>query len=173
MSDTKTTTKKFSDFTPTSEGPIEVVGLKGGQNVKAWLTTDLVNTNPDVTFRDAKGRFRSTDDYSDLDNQLKVNRFIANELDALNEAIENIDFPEGADLSGYATKEQLDALADDSAATDNSLFKAIEEESTKTNVAVTALQIELNNVDKKSQSTDRDLQKQIDDIDEKIDAIES
>jgi len=166
MSDqeSRATGTKFSQFGMVMNGPIDVVGLKDGKNVRATLTTDLVNTNPDVTFRDAKGRFRSTDDYSDLDNQLKVNRFIANELDALNEAIENIDFPEGADLSGYATKEQLDALAEESALTDNSLFKAIEEESTKTNVAVAALQVEINQVDKRSQEKDRDLQGQIDEL---------
>ena len=108
MSDTKTTTKKFSEFPPTSEGPIEVVGLKNGQNVKAVLTTDLVNTNPDVTFRDAKGRFRSTDDYSELTNQLKVNRFIANELDALNEAINSID-ADGGSLTDEEKSKRLRA----------------------------------------------------------------
>jgi hypothetical protein len=114
MSDTKTDIKKFSQFSRVSEGPVDVVGLKAGDNVIAKLTTDLVETNPDVTFRDAKGRYRSTEDYEELTNQLKVNRFIANELDAINEAIENIDVPEGVDLTGYATEEwvgeQIDAI---------------------------------------------------------------
>ena len=38
-------------------------------------------------FRDAKGRFRSTDGLEDLTNQLKVNRFLANEVDLLDEAV--------------------------------------------------------------------------------------
>jgi len=90
MSDTKTDIKKFSDFGMVRDGPIDVVGLKDGQNVRATLTTDLVETNPGEAFRDAKGRFRSTADYSDLTNQLKVNRFIANELDLINEAIASL-----------------------------------------------------------------------------------
>ena len=90
MSDTKTTTKKFSEFGMVMNGPIDVVGLKDGQNVRATLTTDLVETNPGEAFRDAKGRFRSTADYSDLTNQLKVNRFIANELDLINGAIASL-----------------------------------------------------------------------------------
>ena len=59
---------------------------------KTWapVTTDLVATNPEVTFRDAKGRFRSTDGLEDLTNQLKVNRFLANEVDLLNEAVANL-----------------------------------------------------------------------------------
>ena len=53
----------------------------------ALATTDLIETNPAVTFRDAKGRYKSTADVSDLTNQLKVNRFIANELDAQAETL--------------------------------------------------------------------------------------
>ena len=93
MSDEKSTRvsqKKFSDFGTVTNGPIDVVGLKNGQNIKATLTTDLVETNPGETFRDAKGRFRSTEDYAELTNQLKVNRFIANELDLINAAIANL-----------------------------------------------------------------------------------
>ena len=87
---TRTDLKKFSQFTRVSGGPVDVVGLKDGDNVIAKLTTDLVETNPDVTFRDAKGRFRSLEDYEELTDQLKVNRFIANELDALNGAVDEI-----------------------------------------------------------------------------------
>ena len=67
-------------------------GGDGKSGVKEWapVTTDLVATNPDVTFRDAKGRFRSTSDLDDLTNQLKVNRFLANEVELLNEAVANL-----------------------------------------------------------------------------------
>ena len=83
--------KKFSEFIRVSDGPVDVVGLKGGDNVIAKLTTDLVETNPDVTFRDAKGRFRGTDDYEDLTNQLKVNRLLNKRaIDLINEAIANL-----------------------------------------------------------------------------------
>ena len=62
----------------------------GGAREWAPVTTDLVSTNPEVTFRDAKGRFRSTKDLEDLTNQLKVNRFLANEVELINEAIANL-----------------------------------------------------------------------------------
>ena len=59
---------------------------------KTWapVTTDLVSTNPEITFRDAKGRFRSTEGLEELTNQLKVNRFLANEIDLINSAIANL-----------------------------------------------------------------------------------
>lgn len=63
---------------------------KGVSRTWAPVTTDLVATNPEITFRDAKGRFRSTENYEDLTDQLKVNRFIANELDLINAAIANL-----------------------------------------------------------------------------------
>ena len=53
---------------------------------KDWeiLTTDLVETNPDVLFRDAKGRFaRIPDELLGLDNQLKVNRWFYEQLEFL------------------------------------------------------------------------------------------
>ena len=72
---------KFSQFGMTMSGPIDVVGIQDGKNIRATLTTDMVETNAGEAFRDVKGRFRSVKDYEDLTNQLKVNRFIANELD--------------------------------------------------------------------------------------------
>jgi hypothetical protein len=39
------------------------------------ITTDQVATNPDVLFRDAKGRFKSTENVPALKNQLEVNRW--------------------------------------------------------------------------------------------------
>ena len=47
---------------------------------KIWspVTTDLIATNPEVTFRDAEGKFRSTEGLEDLTNQLKVNRYFYN-----------------------------------------------------------------------------------------------
>ncbi len=86
----KATGTKFSQFAATTDGPIEVVGLKDGSNVRATLTTDLIETNPDVTFRNAKGQFRSVKDLEELTNQLKVNRFLANEVELLNEAVANL-----------------------------------------------------------------------------------
>ena len=53
---------------------------------KDWeiLTTDLVETNPDILFRDAKGRFaRIPDELLGLDNQLKVNRWFYEQLEFL------------------------------------------------------------------------------------------
>ena len=53
---------------------------------KDWeiLTTDLVETNPDILFRDTKGRFaRIPDELLGLDNQLKVNRWFYEQLEFL------------------------------------------------------------------------------------------
>lgn len=52
-----------------------------------WMpvTTDLVATNPDVIFRNAKGQFASTKDLETLTNQLEVNRYFAEQLEAAGE----------------------------------------------------------------------------------------
>ncbi len=54
--------------------------------IPARITTDMVATNPSVTFRDSKGRFKTKVDLTGLTDQLKVNRFVADELDALVES---------------------------------------------------------------------------------------
>jgi len=70
---------KFSSFTPVQavEGnPIEVVGLRDGDNVRASLTTDLVETNPNA-FRDKRGRFTpAPEELAELTNQRSVNEFL-------------------------------------------------------------------------------------------------
>ena len=60
---------------------------KTGAPNKGWapVTTDLVSTNPDVVFRDAKGRFKSTANIPDLNNQLDVNRYFADQLELLSQ----------------------------------------------------------------------------------------
>ena len=79
-----TTGVKFSAFKqvgPMEGNPVEVVGLRDGENVRANLTTDLVETNPDVTFRNAKGQFAAVDPgVLALTNQLKVNRYFYERL---------------------------------------------------------------------------------------------
>ena len=70
-------------------------------------TSDIL-TNPDVTFRDSKGRFKSTKDYEGLTDQLKVNRFLAGEIESLSAEIDGIEFPE-TDLSDYAKTEYVDS----------------------------------------------------------------
>ena len=75
---------KFSEFKQVSnqEGnPVQVVGLRDGENVRAVLTTDLVATEPEVVFRNSKGQFAAVDPgLLVLDNQLKVNRYFYNRL---------------------------------------------------------------------------------------------
>ena len=75
-----TTGVKFSAFKqvgPQEGNPVEVVGLRDGENVRASLTTDLIETNPGITFRNAKGQFASPEaGVSELTNQLKVNRYL-------------------------------------------------------------------------------------------------
>jgi microcystin-dependent protein len=88
MSDEKDTRAasgvKFSQFRqvgPQEGNPVEVVGLRDGENVRASLTTDLVETNPDITFRNAKGQFAAVDPGTmALTNQLQVNRYFYERL---------------------------------------------------------------------------------------------
>ena len=79
-----TTGVKFSAFKqvgPQEGNPVQVVGLRDGENVRANLTTDLVETNPDITFRNSKGQFAAVDPgVSALTNQLKVNRYFYERL---------------------------------------------------------------------------------------------
>jgi hypothetical protein len=70
-------------------------------NTGKWgrIKTGDVQTDPDVTFRDAKGRYRSTKNYEELTDQLKVNRFLASEIERQDEAIEGIEVPPGTVVS--------------------------------------------------------------------------
>jgi len=60
---------------------------------KEWtpVTTDLVATNPDVLFRDAKGRFKSTEEVPELTNQLEVNRWLLEQIESVESG--EIDLP--------------------------------------------------------------------------------
>ena len=93
-----TTGVKFSAFqqvSPQDGNPMEVVGLRDGENVRATLTTDLVETNP-TEFRDRKGRFAPAPEELDgLTNQRSVNEFLwkytqegSNDQDELKAAVE-------------------------------------------------------------------------------------
>ena len=57
------------------------------KNGAGWasVTTDLVSTNPEVLFRDAKGRFKSTENVPELKNQLEVNRWFLEQIEGLEE----------------------------------------------------------------------------------------
>jgi hypothetical protein len=76
-------------------------------NTGKWgrIKTSDIETNPDVTFRDSKGRFKSTKEYEDLTDQLKVNRFLAGEIERQDEAIDAIN------NSGYDDAELRDLIA--------------------------------------------------------------
>jgi hypothetical protein len=63
---------------------------KGVSRIWTPVTTDLVATNPEAIFRNSKGQFRSVKDYEELTNQLKVNRFIADELELINKALASL-----------------------------------------------------------------------------------
>ena len=133
---------------------------------KEWgpATTDKVETNPDETFRDAKGKFRSTKDYEDLTDQLKVNRFIANELDALNEAIEGIEIPEGTDLSEYATKVELEEVEKASVFRDETIKNDLEETDKKQTAAIIVVESDVQRYNSESKARDDKLQEQIDQL---------
>jgi hypothetical protein len=63
-----------------------MVYKKGAPN-KGWspVTTDLVATNSDVVFRDSKGRFKSTNNVPELNNQLEVNRWFLEQIEGIEE----------------------------------------------------------------------------------------
>lgn len=61
----------------------------------AIATTDLIETNPDVTFRDKKGRFaRWPEEMEGLDNQLKVNRWFYDKVIDLQNSLKDFGFTE-------------------------------------------------------------------------------
>ena len=92
-----TTGVKFSAFKrvgPQEGNPVEVVGLRDGENVRASLTTDLVETNPGITFRNSKGQFAAVDPGTlALTNQLKVNRYFYERLEELGVALPDAPAP--------------------------------------------------------------------------------
>ena len=96
----RTDIKKFSQFTKVTDGPIDVVGLKDGDNVKAELTTDLVAVNPS-TFRNDKGQFIGTpEELEALKNQRDVNEFLYKSISDIEQGDVN--------LEGYATEEWVE-----------------------------------------------------------------
>jgi hypothetical protein len=113
------TTKKFSDFNKiTDTEGMEVVGIKGGANVRAdfpvageagEVTTSMVGLEPDDPLRNTRGQFMPTRDLPELENQKDANRFIASEIQRLDQEIEGIEAGGGdVDLSDYATIDYVD-----------------------------------------------------------------
>jgi len=125
MSDDKTRDAvqgvKFSQFKKVGPDPskkLQVVGLQENDNVRADLTTDLVSTNSSVVFRDSKGRFKSTGDIPELNNQLEVNRFLWEQIEKLLEEPEAPEPPEER-LPIYAEDEPAEyPYAEDGESTD-------------------------------------------------------
>ena len=113
------TTKKFSDFNKiTDTEGMEVVGIKGGANVRAdfpvvgeagEVTTSMVGLEPDDALRNTRGQFMPTKELPELNNQKDANRFLASELQRLEQEIDGIEAGGGdVDLSDYATIEYVD-----------------------------------------------------------------
>jgi hypothetical protein len=113
------TTKKFSDFNKiTDTEGMEVVGIKGGANVRAdfpvageagEVTTSMVGLEPDDPLRNARGQFMPTRELPELENQKDANRFIASEIQRLDQEIDGIEAGGGdVDLSDYATIDYVD-----------------------------------------------------------------
>jgi hypothetical protein len=61
-------------------------GGSGGEGgAMGPVTTSMVVTETDVMFRDAKGRFKSTENIPDLKNQLEVNRWFLEQIEGIEE----------------------------------------------------------------------------------------
>jgi hypothetical protein len=80
------------------------------------VTTDLIATNSDVVFRDAKGRFKSTENIPELSNQLEVNRWFLEQLESIESG--EIDLP---DMTNEATPNTLVLRDSSSSAKFNSI----------------------------------------------------
>ena len=80
------------------------------------VTTSMVATEPDVLFRDVKGRFKSVT-VPDLKNQLEVNRWLLSQIELNTDSIDNInsvgydDTAIKADLA-QETQDRIDGDAD-------------------------------------------------------------
>jgi len=119
------------------------------------ITTDQVQTNPDVMFRDNKGRFRATpEELEGLTNQLEVNRFILDQFDSIEAGEINLD--------GYATEEQLREVEDASVVRDDALNNKIEQESNLNTAAHLKIEDQINWLEQHYQEADQNLQDQID-----------
>ena len=91
-------------------------GSSGGDSGSVDITTDQVKTRNDIVFRDAKGRYKSTENIPELRNQLEVNRWFVEQLEAIESG--EIDLPE---MTADATKGTL-VLRDENA---NAKFNSI------------------------------------------------
>ena len=78
---------------------------------------------------------------------------------------------EELDLSGYATKDQLDRLADESALTDNSIYNKIDEESAANTAAHAYLEAQLQVETNNRKDGDKHLQEQIDAIEQELGSV--
>ena len=77
-----------------------------GTNQGEWApaTTDLIETNSTVIFRDKKGRFKETKNLPPLGNQLDVNRYIA---DLFEDVYETIDLLQEKGYDDTALKQEI------------------------------------------------------------------
>ena len=125
--DTKAAGTKFSQFPVVDGEGVEGVGLKDGQNVRFNITTDSVAVNPNP-FRNARGQFAPTpQELENINNQRDVNEF-------LYEKIQQVEGGE-IDLDGYATTEQLTEVDRTSQMRDEALDNKIDQESNLNTVA--------------------------------------
>ena len=97
----------------------------GGESGSFEVTTDQVKTRGDIVFRDAKGRYKSTENIPELKNQLEVNRWFVEQLEAIESG--EIDLPP---MTSDATKNTL-VLRDENA---NTKFNSV----TSKNITFTA-----------------------------------
>ena len=67
----------------TTQVHYKVGGSGGGESGSFEVTTDKVKTRSDIVFRDAKGRYKSTENIPELKNQLEVNRWFVEQLEAI------------------------------------------------------------------------------------------
>ena len=147
---------KFSQF-PTGSKDLWVVGYQDGENVKIFLDTNAVSTDPNTMFRDAKGRFKVTpEELEKLTTQLEVNRWFLDKLESI-EAGE-------IDLSDYATKVDLGEVETASVFRDEAIKKDLEETEKKNTAAHLVLESDINRVDQNSKTRDTRLQADINEI---------
>ena len=93
-------------------------GGSGGEGgAMGPVTTSMVATESDVLFRDAKGRFKSTENVPDLKNQLEVNRWFLEQIEGIESGGEGLTYQIQTDKILRAGDAAIELVASDNSYT--------------------------------------------------------
>ena len=92
-------------------------GSSGGGSGSVDVTTDQVKTRSDIVFRDAKGRYKSAENIPELKNQLEVNRWFVEQLEAIESGGEGLTYQIQTDKILRAGDAAIELVASDNSYT--------------------------------------------------------